>query len=335
MNILYTLNDKFVPQVAAGITSICENNKDVDNIVFYLMSLNISDENKKKLKKYIKKYKNRSIEIIELNDMKDHFSFEFDTSGWNPIVLARLLLDKLLPKDIDRVLYLDGDTIVRGSLKELYELDLDNYSIAASVEPTVSKKIKRNLGLEKYPYYNAGVLLVNMKHWRKNKTGSKIIEYYKEHNGKLFANDQDAINGSVNDYILTISPKYNFCNIYYQYSYKYMKKLMKPVPYITEEEYKDAVKNPVIVHYLGEERPWRKGNKHRYRNDYTKYLDMTPWKGQNYEEGWEMYFKAYSTFMFVTKPVQGVRHKIMDVLIPVFLNHRSKQLKKSKKKEGK
>ena len=59
MNILYTLNDKFVPQVAAGITSVCENNKDIDNIVFYLMSLNITDNNKKELKKYIKKYKNR------------------------------------------------------------------------------------------------------------------------------------------------------------------------------------------------------------------------------------------------------------------------------------
>ena len=38
MNILYTLNDKFVPQVAGGICSICENNKDVDDINFYLIS---------------------------------------------------------------------------------------------------------------------------------------------------------------------------------------------------------------------------------------------------------------------------------------------------------
>ena len=330
MNILYTLNDKFVPQVAAGITSVCENNKDVDKIVFYLMSLNISDENKKELKKYIKKYKNRSIEFIELSDMKKHFSFEFDTTGWNPIVLARLLLDKLLPKDIDRILYLDGDTIVRGSLKDLYEINMDNYSIAASIEPTINKKRKNELGLEKYPYYNAGVLLVNMKHWRKNKSGDKIIEYYKEHNGKLFANDQDAINGSMKDYILTISPKYNFYNIFYQYNYKFMKKLMKPVPYISEEEYKDAVKNPVIIHYLGEERPWRNGNKHKYRDDYNKYLDMTPWKGQNYEDGWKMYFKAFNTFNVVTKPFPTMRYKIMDVLIPVFIKRRSKKSKGKK-----
>ena len=38
LNILYTLNDKFVPQVSAGICSICENNKDFDEINFYLIS---------------------------------------------------------------------------------------------------------------------------------------------------------------------------------------------------------------------------------------------------------------------------------------------------------
>ena len=330
MNILYTLNDKFVPQVAAGITSVCENNKDVDKITFYLMSLNISKENKSKLKEYIKKYKNRSITYIELSDMKKHFSFEFDTTGWNPIVLARLLLDKLLPKDIDRILYLDGDTIVRGSLKELYDIDMEGYSIAASIEPTINKNRKKNLGLEYSPYYNAGVLLVNMIDWRKNDTGNIIIDYYKEHNGKLFANDQDAINGSLKDKILTISPKYNFYNIFYQYNYKFMKKLMKPVEYITEEEYKDAVKNPIIIHYLGEERPWRKGNKHKYRDDYNKYLDMTPWEGENYEDGWKMYFKAFNTFNVVTKPFPRVRYKIMDVLIPVFIKSRSKKSKGKK-----
>ena len=49
MNILYTFNDKFVPQVAAAITSVCENNKNVFEIHFYLMSLNVSQENEKEV----------------------------------------------------------------------------------------------------------------------------------------------------------------------------------------------------------------------------------------------------------------------------------------------
>jgi lipopolysaccharide biosynthesis glycosyltransferase len=75
MNILYTLNDAFVPQVAAGITSICENNKDVDDITFYLMSLNIKKENEDKLEEYVSSY-GRKIKFIELNDMQNFFKFK-------------------------------------------------------------------------------------------------------------------------------------------------------------------------------------------------------------------------------------------------------------------
>ena len=162
MNIVYTLNDKFVPQVAAGICSVCENNTDFENITFYIISKEITDENKEKLTKLVKKY-NRKIEIIELGDIKKYIDFEFDTTGWNSIVLARLVIDKLLPETIDKILYLDGDTIVRGNLSELWNTDISEYILAASIEPTVDRERKKQLGLEKLPYYNAGILLINLK----------------------------------------------------------------------------------------------------------------------------------------------------------------------------
>ena len=330
MNILYTLNDKFVPQVAAGITSVCENNKDIDTIDFYLMSMGITSKNKQKLTKYISKYK-RNIYFIELDNLEKYFDFKFDTNGWNPIVLARLLLDKLLPKKLDRVLYLDGDTIVRGSLKELWNTSMDDYSIAASIEPTIDKKRKISLDMKGYPYYNAGVLLVNLVNWRKYEVGKEIIKYYQDNNGNLFANDQDAINGSQKGKIYTLSPKYNFYNIFYQYPYRFLSHLCD-FEYVSKEVFIDALKNPTIIHYLGEERPWRIGNKHRYRDDYIKYLNMTPWKDQNYENGWKLYFVCWNIFNFVTKPFPRLRYSIINGLIPVFMKYRSKKLKKNKEK---
>lgn len=326
MNILYTLNDKFVPQVAGGICSICENNKDVDDINFYLISKGISEKNKKELEKFVKKY-NRNIEIKELGNIKEYFDFEFDTTGWNSIVLARLILDKFLPEDVDKVLYLDGDTIVRGELKELWNTNLEDYILAASIEPTVDRERKMNLGLEYLPYYNAGVLLINLKKWREENVGKVILDFYKEHNGKLFANDQDAINGALAGKIYTVSPKYNFYNIFYQYPYKFLEKLMKPVEYIGEETFDKAKENPTIIHYLGEERPWRKGNRHKYKKDYIKYLDKTPWKGQNFEDGWRLYFICWDIFNILTKPFPGLRYKIINSLIPICMKIRAKKLK--------
>ena len=323
LKIIYTLNDKFVPQVAAGICSVCENNKEMDSIDFYLINTDITEKNKKALTKFTEGY-NRNVRFIKLGNIEDYIDFEFDTTGWNSIVLARLLIDKLLPADVEKALYLDGDTIVRGSLLELWNTNLSKYVLAASIEPTINKKRKADLGLADSSYCNAGVLLINVEKWRKEKAEKTILDYYKAHEGKLFANDQDAINGSLNKKILRVLPKYNFYNIFYQYPYWFLKSLMKPTKYFDKKDFKECKKNPVIIHYLGEERPWRRGNHHKYRKDYEKYLNMTPWKGENYEDGWKLYFVCWYIFNFCMKPFPHLRYKIIDTLIPVFMNHRAK-----------
>lgn len=329
MNILYTLNDKFVPQVSAGITSLCENNKSAKNIDFYLISQGICAENKKKLKKMVKEKYHRKIFYIEINDLSKYFEFEFDTNGWNPIVLARLLMEKLLPKTLDKIIYLDGDTIVRGNIEKLWNTKMGDKAIAASIEPTIDKKRKNALGLKNMPYYNAGVLLVDLKNWRKGNIEEKILKFYKKNNGKLFANDQDAINGALKGNIITLSPTYNFYNIFYQYSYKFLNKLCD-FEYIDKNTYIDAFNDPKIVHYLGEERPWRDGNTHKYRNDYRKYLNMTYWKNEPDEKGWKLYFFFWRLFNYVTKPFPLLRYKIINSLIPVFMKIRKKNIKRRK-----
>ena len=55
MNIVYTVDNKFVPQLATGICSICENNKEED-VCFYVVSKGITDDNKDALTRYVEKY---------------------------------------------------------------------------------------------------------------------------------------------------------------------------------------------------------------------------------------------------------------------------------------
>lgn len=334
MNIVYTVDNNFVPQLAAGMCSIMENNRASEQIDFYVIGLGISDKSKQMLNNFAELY-NRKITIIEMQEIKSYLDFEFDTSGWSDIVLARLLIGDILPDDVERVLYLDGDTIVRGNLDELWEIDMKHCVIGASIEPTVPKDRLKNLDMAETDFYvNAGVLLIDLAKWRKEDIGNKIIEFYKARGGKLFANDQDAINGALKGRILPISPKYNFCNIYNQYPYRYLKKLMGPAKYFSEKVFKEAVANPVIIHYLGEERPWRAGNTHKYRKDYKNYLDRTPWKDTKDEQGWKIYFLCWRIFNIFMKPFPAVRYNIINILIPVFLNHRKKKLVKNKQMAG-
>lgn len=329
MNILYTVNDKFVPQIGAGICSVCENNREEKEIHFYVFSLGITNQNKEKLEQLVEKYE-RIISIIEIQDIQQYLDFEFDTSGWNPIVLIRLLIGEILPSDMTRIIYLDGDTIVRGSLRSLWCLDLDAKILGMSVEPTVDRVRKEELGLKNYCYHNAGVLLVDLEKWRKTQAQKRIIDFYREKEGRLFANDQDAINVALKDEIYSILPKYNFCNIFYQYPYKFLCKLMRPLKYFSENEFKESVDNPVIIHYLGEERPWRQGNTHKYRDDYRKYLNMTSWKETPDEEGWQLYFLCWKIFNVFTKPFPQLRYSIINYLIPYFMKYRARKLKKDK-----
>ena len=223
---------------------------------------------------------------------------------------------------------MDGDTIVRGSLNQLWNLDLGDKVLGMSVEPTVDRERKKELGLEGYYYHNSGVLLVDLDKWRQIQAEKLLMKFYKSKDGNLFAADQDMLNGALKDYIYSLSPKYNFCNIYYQYPYKFLANLIEPLEYFSEDEFDEAVKNPIIVHYLGEERPWRDGSTHKYREDYYKYLNMTCWKDTPSEEGWQFYFFCWKIFNGIMKPFPRLRYTIINFLIPHFMKFRANKLKK-------
>lgn len=327
MNIVYTTNELFVAKVAASICSVFENNKEMKVIRVFIVGQGISQNSKNKFMSMAKEY-NRTIEIIPLNSLDEYIDFEFDTGGWNPIVLARLILDKLLPTDVDKVLYLDGDTINVASLSDLWNTDLEDKVLGGCIEATVNKKQKESLGMLHMPYINAGVLLINLKLWKENSIGKKILSYYKDNAGKLFANDQDAINGTLKGKIYYLNPRYNFYNIYWFYPYKVLSDLMGDAYYYTKEEVDFAIQSPAIIHYLGEERPWRKGNKHKFKIYYEKYLAETPWGDDQLELGWEKYFQFWNLFNIVMCPFPKLRYNIINTMIPYMMKWRKKQLKK-------
>lgn len=325
INVVYTLNNSFVPQVAASIESILCNKEIADEIEVYLIGENISDKNMGKLNHQVNKFQQK-VHFIPLQQLSTLIGFEFDTGGWNQIVLARLFLDKLLPEDVEKVIYLDGDTIIRGSLRKLWETDLSEAVIAMAPEPTVNKKRKNFLGLNTEPYCNAGILLINLNLWKNESYEKKILDYYKKNNGKLFANDQDALNAVLKDSRIILSPTYNYFNVYDQYSYSYLKKLIYPAKFISKEEFLKVKQNPTIIHYLGEERPWRVGNKHRFKKDFENSLYSSGWSDMKFEKGWELYFKFFYLFNGLTRPFPMIRYHIMNILIPYFIRFRAKGL---------
>lgn len=327
MNILFTINDAFVPQVATCIGSIMTTLKVGETCHFYIFSDSISQQNQKKLCQFITENGNQ-ITIIELENLDSYFDFEVDTNGWAPVVLARLLVDKLLPEEVDKVIYLDGDTLVLSTIRELWETDLDGNILGMCPEPTVSNERRVELKLGNNAYHNSGVLLIDLKQWRLKNAGKIIFDYYRKNEGKLFAPDQDALNGALKDEIKTLSNIYNYFNVFDVYPYSTLQKLSQPSTFISKEEFIKVRQQPVIIHFLGEERPWRIGNRHRFRDNYVTIFNQTPWNETSFENGWQLYFLCFYFFNIVMKPFPMLRYKIITGLIPAFMKFRKSRLQR-------
>ena len=334
MHIVYTFNDGFCPQVATSICSLCENNKSASAIHFHLLTDKLSTSNQAKLRKMIMSY-NRKVTFYPIADLKKYFNVDLSAHGWHPVVLARLLVDKILPKNINRILYLDGDTLILRNLSSFYATNLKNKVLGMSIEPTIDKKRLQKLNISHYFYHNSGVLLIDLALWRQKHAGDKIINYYVKNYHKLFAPDQDAIAIVMKKDIYDLTPNYNFCNIYNQYPYWFFKNRLEPLQYFDKETYLNSIKHPSIIHFLGEDRPWRHGNTHKFTSEYKKYLAKTPWKNTSDETSWETYFVFWRIFNILIKPFPHLRLFIINNLIPVFGKFRQKQVQKQLQKEQK
>lgn len=117
-------------------------------------------------------------------------------------VYTRLLVGDLLPSDWQRVVYLDSDTITRHSLADLWNTNLDGDILGAVRDdyvPTISSPYGlptwRQLGLDPdLPYFNSGVMLIDLNAWRRDNIGSRTLRYLTEHRDDIRLFDQDALN---------------------------------------------------------------------------------------------------------------------------------------------
>ena len=196
MNILYASNDGFARHLGTSMYSLFDKNRGAKTITVYVLSLGLSEENIGKLQTIANIF-NRELVILELGDIRKRFDFDVDTGGYDISIMGRLFMGEMLPEHVDRVLYLDCDTVIVRSIENMWKEPLGGAILGAVMEPTIYEAVKESIGLEKEDgYYNSGVLLVDLKRWREERIQEKLMQFLKEKGGTLFASDQDLLNGS-------------------------------------------------------------------------------------------------------------------------------------------
>jgi lipopolysaccharide biosynthesis glycosyltransferase len=125
---------------------------------------------------------------------------------------ARLLLPSLI--DDARALYLDADLIVTADIAQLFRQDLQGFPLGAVVSDTVRSSNDRDFFLrlgfpETAPYFNAGVLLLDLERLRRENYLKKCLAFAREYKTQLPTADQTILNYVFRDNYLSMPYEYN------------------------------------------------------------------------------------------------------------------------------
>ena len=162
----------------------------------------------------------------------------------------RLLLPELLP-EVDKILYLDCDILVRQDMGRFYrETDLGDNYLAAVYEAPIPGQAARieKLGLSAESYFNSGMLLMNLSVMRQEKVAEKLLDACKV--DYLEFPDQDALNQVCEGRVLPVSPLYNGIRTFFLPQYRH--EFERQYPEVSWKELQGAAN----IHYTGE-KPWR------------------------------------------------------------------------------
>ena len=270
VHIVFTIDNKYVQHCAVTLTSIFINNK---HLLFeiYIIHNGISKWNQRLL-------------IIELSKyhLQGHFIYVKESPFKDTMIshhlssatYLRLLLPILLPKTLDKVLFLDSDMVVRENIDSLWHIDVSKYSHAAVENPMEdSNKFKENLGLQPTSrYFNAGLLLINLSFWREYNVLAKAIDFLKTSAEKIILWDQDILNSVLENKGYFLPYDWNVQEAFF------IDAITPELLNILPQDYEKIKANPKIIHFTGSDKPWFSTNKHPFKAEYFKYLGLTAWK---------------------------------------------------------
>lgn len=279
MNVIFASDNNYVPLLTISIVSFLVNNeKEFSEINIFILDDGISEYNKNKISKILDEY-SCNISFIKTKKIEE-LNFKVSSLERNNIssltTYSRLFISSLLPKNIDRILYLDCDSLIVDSFKQLWEEDISNY-YCAGVLDCCSTEIQKMLGIfEEDNYINAGVLYINLKKWREDNVEEKFIEFIANNQNRYYQHDQGIINNVFKNKIKIISPKYNLQQYFQYMPYNISKKFSCiETKHYSKKIMDESRENPVFLHFCAANvfRPWHNPN-HPYAELYQYYAKL-------------------------------------------------------------
>lgn len=286
IHIVYASDKKYGPILGVSTVSLFENNKS-ERICLHILDGGMDGADKGKLEELCCAYGMPPPRWIPADDISSELQMQVDCDRGSLTQFARIFISRHMGEGVDRILYLDCDTIVRKPIRELWELKLEERT-AAVLKDAFSKHYRANIGLEPDDImFNSGIMLIDLNRWRERDIEGRILEFIRLRRGFVEKGDQGALNAVLSRDCLCFSPEFNAVTIFFDFSYREMLRYRKPPDYYPEAEVIRAAEDPIIVHYTVSflsKRPWMKGCGHPWAGEWLRYKEMSPWKEEPLSE---------------------------------------------------
>jgi len=270
MHVVFACDKRYAEHLAVAICSLCENNRKRP-LSIYIVNSDLDQEAWSSLESIAKRYGHGLTDIKIVEHELDALVI---TRYYKKAMYYRLLIADKLP--IPKALYLDADVVVRGPIDELYSTNVDDYYLAAVVDPGFTRHHDLEMSLDA-KYFNSGVMLLNLERWRQDRVKEMVIRFLERKPTAVLHPDQCGINSVVNGRWKELHPRFNLQRtLFHKRTFCYSR-TSEALGLFPNGELAAANEDPVIVHYSGEDKPWHVSYNLPDRGLYWKYLRKTPY----------------------------------------------------------
>ena len=267
--IAFGVDARYVKYAGIAMTSVAMQSEGA-NVGFHLVCDGIADADRKRLDAFRAAFPWTDVHIYDARAALDAITFPsgIPPERINRSVFTRILMPELVPQSLERILYLDADTLCVGHMGALWSLDLVGAPLAAAPEGEVQRKAAR-IGMKGRAYFNAGVMLIDLTHWRAQDLTARTLAAWEEHGASFPLLEQDALNYVLDGDFLPIGRKY-------------VQMMDAFAPWNV-----DFAAEHTIWHFLNEGKPWVRYADPRVREPYWQVVRNSPWRGLTPSEPWE------------------------------------------------
>lgn len=240
LHFAFCCSDDYAPYAAVCIRSILLH-KNKDEIVVHILTDYLSYQSMQKLKEAAKAPENELV----IHQIDDKELQNLPLNIWSVHTWYRILLPDILPESVEKVLYLDCDTLIVDNISNLFKLNINDFAFAAVEDPQSYNPLtyERCGYSSKNKYICAGVMLLNLTYWRKMNLKDRLIEYAQQNKETIKYPDQDALNVVCKDVKVILPLKFGFMDAFFQDQVI--------LDQLSKKELEEALRNPAIIHYAG------------------------------------------------------------------------------------